>query len=131
MCSEAKLLLLNTLTLIRLTLLIELVLDFFYIIIYNYYMKRIAQFFKSLFPPFLIIFRINKVIIPIPFLLFWPFVILILLIAQLIIPFIDIKGTKMKQRAQWPWLAYRILCISWGTRIQVNEKKSKVLIFIW
>ncbi|MDD3626075.1 MAG: hypothetical protein PHV06_02025 [bacterium] len=94
-------------------------------------MKKIGWFLKTLFPPFFILFRINKVWIPIPFILFWPLLVLVLILSQFILPFINIKGTSFKQRLQWPWLAYRILCISWGTRIQVNEKEDNVHILIW
>jgi len=53
-------------------------------------------------PPVLIIIGIGRRTIPLPVILFWPLLPALFVVAQVVLPFVAIRGTTMGQRVRMP-----------------------------
>ncbi len=75
-------------------------------------------------PPVLIAVRAGKLLVPVPVILLWPLILLLLAIGALVLPFVRIPETGPAERAMLSFHIYRILGALRGLRVDVQSSRG-------
>jgi hypothetical protein len=72
-------------------------------------------------PPAFMTLRIGRRLIPLPFVLLWPLLPLLLILGAVILPFVPIRGTTAWARMQLPFALFLALCALRGLLVDIQS----------
>ncbi|MHC4480354.1 MAG: hypothetical protein ACYS8K_08745 [Planctomycetota bacterium] len=76
-------------------------------------------------PPALIVLRFGRMPVPLPVVLVWPLILLLMLLATALLPVLPIRGTTAGMRLRVPLAAFLCLCALRGLRVHVRSREGK------
>ncbi len=83
-------------------------------------------------PPVFALIRVGKHLIPVPVIVLWPLFLLALVLAPLVLPFVDMKGFDRMERALLPFHLWKLLSALSGSSIDVRSTGgTHVQVQIW
>ena len=83
-------------------------------------------------PPLFLYARVGRFHLPLPVLLLWPLLLVLLLLSTLVLPFVPLRGTTAGARARLPLAAWRMLAALRGLRVDVRPAGGgRVKVVFW
>ncbi|MFO8008782.1 MAG: hypothetical protein R6V05_13725 [Candidatus Brocadiia bacterium] len=76
-------------------------------------------------PPVLVIVRVGRLLIPVPAILLWPLLLLLLVVGPMVLPFVRMESTSRAQRAMLPLHLCRLLGSLRGLRVDIETSSGE------